>query len=80
MGVFSTNYEKEAEELWEKVKKDLRPKDGLKHILYIYGPYTATEYNTKINFVVEKMQKDGYSIIDVKFVYEDANRTLIMYE
>ncbi len=80
MGIFSTNYEKEAEELWKEVEKDLRPKDGLKHVLYIHIPSIVSEYNIKLNFVIEKIQKYGYSIIDVKFTCETSNKFLIIYE
>ncbi len=82
MGVFSKDYEKEAEELWKEVEKDLRPKDGLKHTLMTSGHYDGTDYNVILNYIIEKMQKQGFSIIDVKLIGEGYRwiRTLVTYE
>ena len=77
MGVFSKDYEKEAEELWKDVEKNLMPKDGLKHVLSIVGQFEISKStikafactdicNIKINTVVKKMQENGYNIIDIK--------------
>ncbi len=93
MGVFSKDYEKEAEELWEDVRNDLRPKDGFKHVLSISGASNTSKitgktfhctdvYDMMINTIIEKMQKYGYSIIDMKITdaYLAPVRTIIIYE
>lgn len=76
MGMFSKDYEKEAEKLWKDVEKDIRPKDGLKHVLNIY------RYTKFINFIIEKMQNEGYEIIDIKVVSssEYSVESMIIYK
>ncbi len=96
MGVFSKDYEKEAEELWKEVEKDLRPKDGLQHALIIDSFFINKtlglekrnfiynkEYTIAMNKLIEQLQKNGYDIIEIKVVSDDSCssiRILIMYE
>lgn len=93
MGMFSKDYEKETEELWNDVEKNLRPKDGFQHVLMINSfssskvklackDKCAPEYISTINPVIERIQKYGYEIIDIKIVSDEVAsiRTLIIYK
>ena len=94
MGMFSRDYEKEAEELWESVEKSLRPKDGLPHVLMINtacGNKTLLigknfeyeeEYTIVINSFIEKMKIQGYDIIDIKILSDEpmSIRNVIIYK
>ena len=46
------------------------------------GHYDGTDYNVILNYIIEKMQKQGFSIIDVKLIGEGYRwiRTLVTYE
>ena len=79
MGFIKDMADNAAKTQYDYIKKKLLvPKDGLLHILMLEndvnisfnfdlpdGGYNTT-YTTKVDYVLTRMQDDGYSIIDVK--------------
>lgn len=75
MGVFTKKQKQASERLYEtEVKEYLHEQDGFKHILMINSfsrwanqAFTVeNKYTTQINEVMDRMQEDGYEIIDIK--------------
>lgn len=74
MGIFDKNYEKVSDNLYEDIKKYLKPKDGMKHIIMLNtmsksitnGLECENKYTIQVNSIIEAMQNEGYEIIDVK--------------
>lgn len=73
MGFFNTTQKEEAKTVYEKAKKNLKPKDGKKHILMInsfskwlnQGFECESKYTTQIEEIISNMQNDGYEILDI---------------
>ena len=95
MGLFDKGYEKCTENLYENIEKYIKPKDGKKHIIMLNTMSKSTtnglecenKYTIQINNVIEKMQSNGYEIIDIKIdntMFQSMGaafliRTLIIY-
>lgn len=95
MGIFDKNYEKSADNLYEDVKKYLKPKNGKKNVIMLNtmskaltnGFECESKYTLQINEIINAMQDDGYEILDIKMdnsLYQTVGnpfiiRTLIMY-
>lgn len=75
MAMFAKTQEDAAERVWEKVQKQLAPKDGMTHVLMInsfskfINQYFGVEskYTTQIDTILVELQKAGYQVLDVKF-------------
>jgi len=75
MGMFTQSQKNAAEEVYEKMKEHLRPKDGLIHVVMVnsFGKWInqffgcEDKYTSQIDFILTSMQRDGYEIIDIKF-------------
>ena len=95
MGLFDKNYEKSSEDLYENAKQYIKSKDGKKHIVLLNtvsktttnGMECENKYTLQIDNFIEKMQNDGYEIIDIKFNsfqnlpgQTDGFHTLITYK
>ena len=75
MAMFAKTQEDAAERVWEKVQKQLAPKDGMTHVLMInsfskfinqnFG--VESKYTTQIDTILVELQKAGYQVLDVKF-------------
>ena len=95
MGLFDKGYEKYTENLYENIEKYIKPKDGKKHIIMLNtmsksitnGLECENKYTIQINNIIEKMQSNGYEIIDIKIdntMFQSMGaafliRTLIIY-
>ena len=94
MGLFGQRddsfYEKD---FYEEIKADLKPKDENVHTIFINLGYEDVFHatlkkvdnymNRKTEYIISKMQKEGYEIIDVKFsIGPQINRAqaLIIYK
>lgn len=75
MGMFTKGQERTAENVYDRIKKHLKPKDGAVHVVMVnsFGKLGNAvfdcddKYTTQIDHVILKMQYDGYQIIDIKF-------------
>lgn len=75
MGMFTKGQKNEAGVIYNDMKKYLKEKDGLTHVVMInsfskllnqiFG--CDDKYTTQIDEIVTCMQKDGYEIVDIKF-------------
>lgn len=75
MGMFTKGQKNEAGVIYNDMKKYLKEKDGLTHVVMInsfskllnqiFG--CEDKYTTQIDEIVTCMQKDGYEIVDIKF-------------
>ena len=74
MGLFSKNHLKASEEVYDKeVIPNLVPRDGFQHIIMIasfsksdnYNFGVDNKYTTQLNYIITRMQKEGYEIIAV---------------
>lgn len=75
MGIFTKNQAVNADNVYKNTKQYLKPKDGFKHILMInsfskfVNQYFCCDdkYTTQIDEILQRIQNDGYEIVDVKF-------------
>ena len=75
MGIFTKGQADMAEQVYEKTKEYLKPKDGLKHVVMInsFSKFVnqifgcEDKYTTQIDYILTRMQNDGYEILDIKF-------------
>ena len=75
MAMFAKTQEDAAERVWDKVKKQLAPKDGMTHVLMInsFSKFVnqvfsvEDKYTRQIDLILTNMQNAGYQILDVKF-------------
>ena len=81
--------------LYKNIEKYLKQKDGKKHIIMLNTMSKSTtnglecenKYTIQINNIIEKMQSNGYEIIDIKIdntMFQSMGsafliRTLIVY-
>jgi hypothetical protein len=95
MGLFDKGYENSTENLYKNIEKYLKQKDGKKHIIMLNTMSKSTtnglecenKYTIQINNIIEKMQSNGYEIIDIKIdntMFQSMGsafliRTLIVY-
>ena len=95
MGLFDKGYENSTENLYKNIEKYLKQKDGKKHIIMpntmskstTNGLECENKYTIQINNIIEKMQSNGYEIIDIKIdntMFQSMGsafliRTLIVY-
>lgn len=96
MGLFDKEYEKTTENLYGNIEKYLKPKNGKKHIIMLNTMSKSTtsglecenKYTIQIDNIIEKMQSNGYEIIDIKIdntMFQSIGtafliRTLIIYK
>ena len=71
MGLFGKNQEIKNSSFYEEIKHTLKTKDGDIHIILIQtymdrGNMVEMKYTTKINSIIEGMQKDGYEIVNIE--------------
>lgn len=75
MGLFTSVQKWDAQGAYMNMKKYIRPKDGLVHVLMInsFSKWLnqtfecEDKYTTQIDTIVSMMQMDGYEIVDIKF-------------
>lgn len=98
MGFFSSGQKTMAQSIYEKeVKPNLCEKDGFVHVIMInsfskwlnqlFG--VEDKYTNQVGEIVNRMQADGYEIVDIKFstlqnqgMFKEGEgfNTLIMYK
>lgn len=98
MNFFKGNQQASAENLYQnQIKPELCEKDGNIHIIMInsfskwlnqmFG--VESKYTNQIGKIINKMQEDGYEIVDIKFnsmqnqgLFQECEgfNTLIMYK
>lgn len=74
MPKYTDIYEENAEVAYEEIKKSLKPKDGFVHVILLSSMLQVKfkilccdhKYTTQINYFLQRMQEDGYEILDVK--------------
>lgn len=84
MPKYTDIYEEEAATAYEEIKESLKPKDGFVHIIFLSSLHQIKlkllccdhKYTTQINYFLQRMQEDGYEILDVKH----QEGTLIIYK
>lgn len=75
MGLFTNTQKSTANTVYEALKKYLKPKDGMVHVVMINSFSKLAnqvfgcddKYTTQIDEIVMNMQNDGYVIVDIKF-------------
>lgn len=75
MGLFTTTQKHVANNIYERTKRYLKPKDGKTHIVMInsFSKWLnqnfdcEDKYTTQIDEIISRMQNDGYEILDIKF-------------
>ena len=88
MELFNKDYKDNSEKSYEDVKKCLKPKDGMKHVVMINisadpNSECDNKYTAQMNKILAGMQKDEYEIIDIKienYLSVYLVRTLIIYK
>lgn len=95
MGIFDKNLDKSSDNLYEDVRKYLKPRNGKKQVVLINtmskmatnGLECDNKYTLQISGVLDEMQNDGYEIIDVKIETLPSSvgaaaliRTLVIYK
>ena len=95
MGIFDYYSEEPSDNLYEGVKKYLKPRNGKKQVILLtsktkpstYKLECDNKYTLEVGKFLEEMQNEGYEIVDVKIeMLETAGstvataRTLVTYQ
>lgn len=81
MGIFNSVIKSETDSIYKVIKSEMQEKNGNTHVINFYldvinsksvvGISIDSSNSLKLNNIIDNMQNDGYSIIDIKMQLED---------